>query len=160
MIRLAPSLFFKRIAKYDFGGEVVDTNRNPWFKAGDQVFGSIPVAESFKSSQEALGQHAYVPARVVTHRPEGISPSEASGIAIVAIAVYVVLYQASKLESSQGVFINGGSTNVGIYAIQFAKALGCKVYASASGKNEEFLKILGVDEVRMYHLTKMFNHAN
>ena len=149
-MRLAPNSFFKRIAEYDFAGEVVDANGNPLFKAGDQVFGSIPIAESFKSGQGALAQYAYVPARAVTHRPEGISPNEASGIAIVAITAYAALYQVGKLEAGQRIFINGGSTSVGIYAIQFAKALGCKVYVSASEKNEEFLKGLGVDEVCMH----------
>ena len=147
MIRLAPNSLFKRIAEYDFAGEVVDANGNPWLKLGDQVFGSIPLAESFKSGQGALAQYAYVPARAIAHRPESISPNEASGIAIVAITAYTALYQVGKLEAGQRIFINGGSTSVGIYAIQFAKALGCKVYASASGKNEDFLKSLGVDEV-------------
>ena len=39
-MRLAPNSFFKRIAEYDFAGEVVDANGNPLFKARDQVFGS------------------------------------------------------------------------------------------------------------------------
>lgn len=45
------------------------------------------------------------------------------------------------------VFVNGGSSAVGAFAIQFAKARGCTVWASASGKNGDFLKGLGVDEV-------------
>ena len=131
-------------------GEVVDANGSPRFKVEDQVFGAIPVPESFKSGQGALAQYAYVPASAITHRPENISPNEASGIAIVAITAYAAVYQIGKLEAGQRIFINGGSTSVGMYVIQFAKALGCKVYASASGKNEDFLKSLGVDVVRIY----------
>ena len=148
-MRLAPNSLFKRIAEYDFAGEVVDANGDPQFKVGDQVFGSIPVAGSFRNGQGALAQYAYVPIKTIIHRPETIPPNEASGIAIVAITAYAALYQIGKLEAGQRIFINGGSTSVGIYAIQLAKALGCKVYASASGRNEEFLKGLGVDEVRM-----------
>jgi len=147
MMRWAPNSFFKRIAENDFGGEIVDANGNPRFQVGDQVFGSIPMGGSFRNGQGALAQYAYTPANTTTHRPEGISPNEASGIAIVAMTAYAALYQVGKLEAGQRIFINGGTTSVGIYAIQFAKALGCKVYASASGKNEEFLKDLGVDEV-------------
>ena len=149
-MRLVPNSFFKRISEHDFAGEVVDTNGEPRFKVGDQVFGAISLGESFRSGQGALAQYAYVSAKTVTHRPEDISPIEASGIAIVAMTAYTALYQVGKLEAGQRIFINGGTTSVGIYAIQFAKALGCKVYASASGKNEEFLKSLGVDEVRIH----------
>jgi len=35
----------------------------------------------------------------------------------------------------------------GIYAIQMAKAMGCKVIATASRRNEEFLRGLGVGKV-------------
>ena len=69
---------------------------------------------------------------------------------MVAMTAHAALYRIGKLEAGQKIFINGGTTSVGIYAVQLAKALGCKVYASASGKNEEFLKSLGVDEVRIY----------
>ena len=147
LMRLLPNSFFKRIPEYDFAGEVVDANGNPGFEVGDQVFGSIPLGRPFKNGQGALAQYAYVPAKFTAHRPEGISPNEASGIAIVAMTAYVAVYQIGKLEAGRRIFINGGSTSVWIYAIQFAKALGCRVYASAPGKNEEFLKSSGVDEV-------------
>lgn len=149
-MRLVPNSFFKRISEHDFAGEVVDANGEPRFKVGDQVFGAISLGESFRSGQGALAQYAYVSVKTITHRPEDISPIEASGIAIVAMTAYTALYQVGKLEAGQRIFINGGTTSVGIYAIQFAKALGCKVYASASGKNEKFLKSLGVDEVRIH----------
>ena len=146
LMRRAPNSLFKRVAEYDFAGEVVDVNGNPGFEIGDQVFGSIPVAGSFKNGQGALAQYAYAPTKTTIHRPEAISPNEASGIAVVGITAYAAVYQVGKLEAGQRIFVNGGTTSVGIYAIQMAKALGCKVYASASGKNEEFLKELGVDE--------------
>jgi NADPH:quinone reductase-like Zn-dependent oxidoreductase len=147
-MRLIPNSFFKRVAEHDFAGEIADPNGDPRFKVGDQVFGTIPVPESLKTGQGALAQYAYAPTKTTTHRPEGIPPNEASGIPIVALTAYAALHQVGKLEAGQRIFINGGTTSVGIYAVQFAKALGCKVYASASGKNEEFLRNLGVDEVR------------
>jgi len=44
------------------------------------------------------------------------------------------------------VFINGGSSGVGMSAVQIAKFMGCKVVATASAKNKELLLSLGVDE--------------
>lgn len=63
---------------------------------------------------------------------------------------YQALFQVAKLEAGQTVFINGGSTSVGAFAIIFAKARGIKVVASASGKNEAFVRSMGADEVRYY----------
>ena len=149
-MRLVPNSFFMRIPEYDFAGEVVDANKNPGFEVGDQVFGMIPVGGTFKNGQGALAHYAYVPVIITTHRPKEISPNDASGIPVVAMTAYAAVYQIGRLEAGQRIFINGGTTSVGIYAIQFAKGLGCKVYASASGKNEQFLKSLGVDEVRVH----------
>ena len=79
LMQLVPNSFFKRIPEYDFAGEVVDANGNPGLKVWDQVFGSIPRGRPFKNGQGALAQCAYVPAKLTTHRPEGIFPNEASG---------------------------------------------------------------------------------
>ena len=54
----------------------------------------------------------------------------------------------ARLKEGQWVFVNGGSTAVGSFAIMIAKALGAHVGASASGKNEEYVRGLGADEVR------------
>lgn len=159
-MRLIPNSLFKRIAEHDFAGEVVDPNGNPQFKVGGQVFGTILIADSLRTGQGALGQYTYASAKSITHRPEAISPNEASGISIVALTAYGALYKVGQLKAGQSVFINGGTTSVGMYAVQFAKALGCKVYASASGKNEEFLRNLGVDEVRRNHPTQALDHAD
>jgi len=156
LMRLLPNSFFKRIAEFDFAGEIVDANGNLQFKVGDQVFGSVSASDSFGNGQGALAQYVYVSAGNIAHRPEGLSPNEASGIGVVSMTAHAALFRIGKLEAGQRIFVNGGTTSVGMYAIQFAKALGCKVYASASGKNEEFLKNLGVDE--FYDYTKQPIH--
>lgn len=52
---------------------------------------------------------------------------------------------ASTPTNQESIFINGGSTAVGIYAIQLAKALSFQVTASASARNESFVRGLGAD---------------
>ena len=72
---------------------------------------------------------------------------EAAGLPTVALTAYQALFDLGQLEPGQRVFINGGSTSVGIFAIQFAKSIGCHVTVTASGKNEKFVKDIGADEV-------------
>ena len=52
---------------------------------------------------------------------------------------------ASASSNQESIFINGGSTSVGIYAIQLAKALSLHVTASASTRNESFVRDVGAD---------------
>ena len=160
-MRLLPNSLFGRIAENDFAGEIVDPNGCDGFKVGDQVFGMISSRVSFRTHQGALAQYVFCPAETTAHRPESIPVNEASGIAVVAVTAYQALFDIGKLQPGQKVFINGGSTSVGIYAIQFAKEIGCEVHASASGKNEGFLKGLGVDRVpRFYSPQSSFLLAN
>lgn len=83
-------------------------------------------------------------------RPPNVTATEAAGITLTAQTAYQALVEMARIEPGQAVFINGGSTAVGAFAIQIAKAKGCRVVASASGKNEEFVRGLGADEVRKY----------
>ena len=83
----------------------------------------------------------------IAHRPENITPIEAAGITLAAQTAYQSVFEAAKLKPGQTVFVYGGSTSVGAFAIQIAKSMGCRVVASASGKNEAMVRGLGADEV-------------
>lgn len=146
-MRLLPNSLLGRIAESDFSGEIVDPNGCDRFNVGDQVFGTISSRVSLRTGHGALAQYTFGPAETIVHRPDAIPVNEASGITIVAVTAYRALFDIGKLQPGQKIFINGGSTSVGIYAIQLAKAIGCEVHASASSKNGDFLKSLGVDKV-------------
>lgn len=62
---------------------------------------------------------------------------------------YQAIIHIGKLEPEQTVFINSGSTSVGAFAIQIAKAKGARVVATASGENEVFVRKMGADEVKI-----------
>ncbi|KAK0449774.1 uncharacterized protein EV420DRAFT_764194 [Desarmillaria tabescens] len=82
-------------------------------------------------------------------RPQNITPIEAAGVTSAAETAWQALFGhcCAGFEPGQTIFINGGSSSVGAFAIQIAKAKGAaRVVASASGQNEEFVKSLGADE--------------
>ena len=83
-------------------------------------------------------------------RPSNISPVQAAGITLAGLTAYQALIHVGKLEAEQTVFVNGGSSSVGAFAIQIAKAKGAHVVATASGKNEAFVRKMGADEVRIF----------
>ncbi|KAI1082088.1 reticulon-4-interacting protein 1, mitochondrial precursor [Whalleya microplaca] len=127
--------FAGTVAKIGDGVDVV--------KAGDLVFGKILPAK-FGSLGEYLVAKAGGYARV----PEGVGLEDASTVgtagltALQAIVPYVV--------AGDKVFINGGSGGTGTWEIQVAKAVGCHVTVSCSGKNADFCRGLGADEVIDY----------
>lgn len=147
LMSLLPNLLANRphVAEHDFSGVVVDANGTR-FANGDQVFGWIPATLQRKTRQGTLTQYLKVPAEYVLRRPSTVTPIEASGIALAALTSYQALHTIAQLEPEQTILINGGSTAVGAFAIQIAKARGAKVVATASGKNEDFVRRIGADE--------------
>lgn len=63
------------------------------------------------------------------------------------LTAYDAIIKKANIQPGQSIFINGGSTSVGAYAIQIAKHKGARVTASASGKNEDFVRRMGADQV-------------
>lgn len=80
-------------------------------------------------------------------RPSNITPIEAAGISLTALTAYQAIHHIAKAEPDQTVFVNGGSSATGAFAIQIAKAKGARVVATASAKNEQVIRELGADEV-------------
>jgi NADPH:quinone reductase-like Zn-dependent oxidoreductase len=62
------------------------------------------------------------------------------------MTAYQALVKYHRIEAGQTVFVNGGSSGVGMAAIQISKSMGCKVVATASARNKDLLLSLGVDE--------------
>ena len=167
-MKFIPNLFAKRphIAEHDFmiSGVIVDSNGTE-HSNGDNVYGWIPVGEFIhiyelnfnnilpselqcKTSQGALAEYIRAPTDYFVLRPSNISPIEAAGITLAGLTSYQALIHIGKLEPEQTVFVNGGSSAVGAFAIQIAKAKGARVVATASEKNETFVRKMGADEVR------------
>ncbi|GBE82508.1 hypothetical protein BKA93DRAFT_761220 [Sparassis latifolia] len=133
------------IPEHDFAGVVVDANGTE-LKNGDEVYGFLDVLLHFRTRQGTLAQYTRLPASSFAIRPQNITPTQAAGFGVVGVTAFQALFRVAKLEPEQSIFVNGGSTAVGAVAIQLAKAAGCKVTASASGKNEEYVRSLGADE--------------
>lgn len=97
--------------------------------------------------QGSLSEYVRVPSSCLVKRPSNITPIEAAGISLAALTSYQAIHHIAKVEPEQTVFINGGSSATGAFAIQIAKAKGARVVATASAKNEQVVRKLGADEV-------------
>lgn len=109
-----------------------------------------------KTKQGSLAEYLRVPSSHVVPRPSSLSATQAAGLGLAGLTAYQALFAVAGLEAGQHLFINGGSTAVGMYATQLAKALGCTVTVTASGKKEELVRSLGVDNVSLHFLCRRF----
>jgi NADPH:quinone reductase-like Zn-dependent oxidoreductase len=110
------------------------------FKAGDPVFAYVSLDNS-----GGYAQYALVTEREAAPKPKSLSYVEAAAVPIVAMTAWQALVDTAKLNAGQSVLVHGGSGGVGSFAIQIAKARGAKVIATASTRNQDFLKQLGAD---------------
>lgn len=112
------------------GKSVVD------FKPGDQVFGCI--------NHTYAAYVAASPAAIVM-KPEHISFNEAAAVSLAGLTAYQAIHEHLAVKAGQRVLIQSAAGGVGHLAVQFAKLTGAFVYGTASDKNKDFLKTLGVD---------------
>ncbi|KAJ7175689.1 NAD(P)-binding protein [Mycena filopes] len=158
LLRTLPNFMAGRphVKEQDVAGIIVDPNGSG-FSVGDKVFGA-----SLSTKFGTLAQYAVLPSSCLALKPANVSAIEAAGLAIVVATAYQALVTNLHIESGQTVFINGGSSAVGLASIQIAKSIGCKVVATASSKNKELLLSLGVDEFIDYTeaplVTQLISH--
>ncbi|KAF9566242.1 NAD(P)-binding protein [Agrocybe pediades] len=147
LMRVLPNFAARRprIPEFDLAGVVVDANGSR-FSNGDHVFGWIPSSNVRDHDQGTLAQYARVPADALINRPPNITPTQAAGLTLTGLTAYKAVVTTADIQPGQRIFINGGSTSVGAFAIQIAKIKGAHVTASASSKNEEYVRGLGADE--------------
>jgi NADPH:quinone reductase-like Zn-dependent oxidoreductase len=119
------------------------------FKPGDAVFAMLPLNHS-----GGYAQFATVAASLAATKPKADDHVHAAAVPLAALTAWQALFDAAKLQAGQSVLIHGASGGVGHFAVQFAKAKGAHVIATASQKNLDFLKSLGADQVVDYRATK------
>ena len=111
-------------------------------------FISYKTVDSVRTRKGALTEYLAVHTSNLALCPQNVTLTQAAGITLAGLTAYQALFDLGGLQAGQRVFVNGGSTSVGAFAIQMAKAQGCTVGASASAKNELYVRSLGADEVR------------
>lgn len=135
-------LKFPAILGYDFAGTIEQVGSKVQdLQVGDEVFGV-----SDRRGGEAYAEYLALNANIVAKKPKAISMSESAAIPLAALTALQALRDLANLQPNQSVLVIGGSGGVGIFAIQIAKILGAQVTAVCSGKNIEFVRLLGADE--------------
>lgn len=135
---------FPRVLGVDGSGTVVEVgSRVRRFAKGDRVY-----AYSYDNPKGGFyAELVAVAASKVAHIPEGLDFLTAGAIPVLALTALQGVDDTLGIRKNETVIIHGASGNVGMLAVQFAKARGARVLATASGRDGvAFAKRLGADE--------------
>jgi acyl transferase domain-containing protein/NADPH:quinone reductase-like Zn-dependent oxidoreductase/NAD(P)-dependent dehydrogenase (short-subunit alcohol dehydrogenase family)/acyl carrier protein len=136
------------IAGSRFGGECAGTvvrvgNRVKGFRAGDEV---LAITGSFQSG--TFASRVKVPQALVVKKPGTMSFAQAAGIPCVFLTAWYGLVKLARLQKGERVLIHAAAGGVGLAAIQVAKWVGAKIYATVgSDEKREYLRSLGVQHI-------------
>ncbi|ETO77684.1 hypothetical protein F444_07129 [Phytophthora nicotianae P1976] len=134
----------------DGAGEVVEAGSDVQnLKVGDAVYTMLPF-----TSFGTLAEYAVVSEEFVARKPSNLNFDEAAAVPLVAQTAYQGVFEHAKLQKDETVLIFGGSSSVGMYAVQLAHAIGARVITTASAGKADFLKSLGANQVIDYRTEK------
>jgi NADPH:quinone reductase-like Zn-dependent oxidoreductase len=117
-------------------------------RPGDEVYGMADA-----SRNGAYAEYIVVHASKVARKPSSVDHIHAAAVPQAALAAWQALFNAGGLSAGQRVLIHAAAGGVGHFAVQFAKQRGAYVIGTASGRNLDFVRELGADEVIDYTTT-------
>ena len=90
--------------------------------------------------------------------PRGLSMLEAAGVPENFFTVWVNVFDTCKLEAGESFLVHGGSSGIGLTAIQLAKAFGATVFTTVGNDEKSaFCKNIGADHVFNYKTQEWAN---
>lgn len=148
----------------DFAGVVEEVGSDvTHLAAGDNVF-----AMNWGQSQPhdniehplvggAFAEYILIPAHKLSKIPSGLDFENTAVLGVVGTTAHQGVVQIGQATKGTRILIFGGSSSVGIVAIQLAKARGAHVTTTASSRTIGYVSTLGADKVINYNETNWEN---
>jgi NADPH2:quinone reductase len=114
-----------------------------WFRPGDEVYG---YCRRHNLQFGTFAEYTTVPEGYLAPKPPSLSFEEAAALPLCALTAHQSL-ESIGLRSGETLFLDGGAGGVGHLTVQLALARGARVIATASGRNQDFLRELGAEPV-------------
>lgn len=142
----------EKIPGADFAGIVVAKGSSvASFEVGDHIVGGTLLGGAF-------AEFVTVPAFVCAKFSKESSFEQMASLPIAGLTAMQALLTHGKLKPGETVLINGAAGGVGHFAVQIAKHYGAIVTGVCSGRNVEFVKLLGADKVIAYDTENIHLH--
>ena len=133
---------FPLILGWDVAGVVEEAGAGVTaFKPGDEVYGYI---RRHHLQFGTYCEFATAPETYFAHKPASLSFEEAAALPLVGLTAHQAL-ETIGVRGGETLFIGGGAGGVGHVAVQLGLSRGARVIATASERNQDFLRELGAD---------------
>lgn len=140
----AMQTFFPVVPGWDVAGVVESVGLDtPEFLPGEEV---IAYARKDFVHDGTYAEFIPVPARSVARKPAAANWDQAAGLPLAGLTAYQLLTRLGT-QSDDIVLIHAAAGGVGVLGSQIALAKGARVIGTASERNHEFLRSLGVEPV-------------
>jgi NADPH:quinone reductase-like Zn-dependent oxidoreductase len=121
-------------------------------RKGDEVYGRTDIRRD-----GAYAQYLVVEETRVAHKPASVDHVHAAGIPLAGVTAWQALVETAELAPGQKVLIHAAAGGIGTCAVQLAKWKGAYVIGTASARNHDLLRDLGVDVAIDYRAVR-FEH--
>lgn len=115
------------------------------FQVGDAVYSRPDLTRN-----GAYAEYIAIRAAEVAAKPKSIDHIAAASVPLAGLTAWQALFDQANLSAGQTVLIHAAAGGVGTFAVQFAKWKGAHVIGTASSRNQDFLRELGIDQVIDY----------
>ncbi|MBI5880032.1 MAG: NADP-dependent oxidoreductase [Chloroflexi bacterium] len=138
------------VVGWDFSGIVEAVSAGvTTHKVGDEVYGLGDVMRDGASAE-----YIAVNAARATPKPKSLSHAHAAAVPLAALAAWQALFEHADVRAGARVLVHAAAGGVGSFAVQLAKWKGAYVFGTASTRNQELLRSLGVDMPIDYTTTR------
>lgn len=143
------------ILGYDLAGIVAETARGVLdAQVGDAVYTNC---DSTRNGGNA--EFVAVRASEIAPRPRTLDAVQAASVPLAGLTAWQALADVAHLAPGQTILVHGAGGAVGSFAVQFAKVMGAKVIATATGEDLDYVRGLGADVVVDYKAEKFEDQA-
>lgn len=115
---------------------------------GDPVWGYVRRDDVHAGTAAEL---VPAPERTVARKPEDLSFAEAAAVPLAGLTAYQAVVEALEVGAGDRVLVHAAAGGVGQFAVQIALSRGATVLGTASPRNHDHLRALGVAEVLDHH---------
>jgi putative PIG3 family NAD(P)H quinone oxidoreductase len=138
-----PPSWASEILGLEMAGDVYALgNKVTKWKKGEKVFGLLPGG--------GYAEFAIINERMANKIPSNLSYEAAAAISEVFLTAYQAVVWHSKLQKDENILVHAGASGVGTAAIQIAKTIGAKIFATASKKKHKLCLELGAEKTIDY----------
>lgn len=133
---------------FEAAGEVLATGKNATqWKVGERVMGTVP-----RHICGCYAEKAVMPAWLLLPVPDNFTFEEAAAFPEAFITAHLALRLFGKLAAGESVLIHAAAGGVGTAAVQMARALGARVFATASSDEK-------LNRTKQLGATEQINYA-